>query len=89
MEDEPNHDSEGQHSGLVSTTKSRKSPPLEGSESIRMRVLVITSFWAVVILLGLPVWIWTTSIHRARLPLHDMLDWADGKVNPMHPRTSQ
>ncbi|CAF9924508.1 GPI transamidase component [Imshaugia aleurites] len=57
-----------------------KQPPPESSKSIKTRGLVILSFWAVVVFLGLPVWLWTTSIYRASLPLQDMLDWADGKV---------
>lgn len=61
----------------------KKQPPPESSRSIRSRALVIFSFWAVAIFLGLPTWWWTTSIHRARLPLEVMLDWADGKVK--HP----
>lgn len=87
MEQEPSDSSEGQDLRLASIAKPPKAPPVETSESIRMRILVLASFWAVVILLGLPVWIWTTSIHRARLPLQDMLEWADGKVNTMHPQT--
>lgn len=63
---------------LVVTLK--KKPPPESSESIRIRSLVVASFWAIVIFLGLPIWWWTTSIHRARLPLREMLEWADGKV---------
>ena len=63
-----------------SPATAQKEPPPETPNSIKTRGLVILSFWAVVILLGLPVWIWTTSIHRASLPLQDMLDWADGKV---------
>lgn len=63
-----------------SPATAQKEPPPEAPNSIKTRGLVILSFWAVVILLGLPVWIWTTSIHRAGLPLQDMLDWADGKV---------
>ena len=58
----------------------KKQPPPESSRSIRSRALVIFSFWAVVVFLGLPTWWWTTSIHRARLPLEVMLEWADGKV---------
>lgn len=85
MEREAGDSGEGHDIGLASSAKPPKNPPVETSESIRMRILVLASFWAVVILLGLPVWIWTTSIHRARLPLQDMLDWADGKVNTMHP----
>ena len=59
---------------------SQKRPPPESAESIRIRSFVVFSFWAVAVFLGLPVWWWTTSIHRAHLPLRDMLDWADGKV---------
>ena len=66
-------------------TPLRKEPPQESSKSIRVRGLVILSFWAVVVFLGLPTWWWTTSIHRARLPLQEMLDWADGKVT-RHPQ---
>ena len=62
-----------------------KRPPPEKSESLNLRVLVIASFWAVVILLGVPVWLWTTSIHRANLPLEDMLAWAQGKVRTQSP----
>lgn len=64
---------------LVSKDKVSKPPP-ESREGVRVRSLVIASFWAVVIFLGLPVWLWTTSIYRARLPLREMTDWADGKV---------
>ena len=62
------------------TASRRKHPPPESATSIRIRGLVILSFWAVAIVLGLPTWYWTTSIYRARLPLQEMLDWADGKV---------
>ena len=61
-------------------TSLRKQPPPESATSIRIRGLVILSFWAVAIFFGLPTWYWTTSIYRARLPLEEMLDWADGKV---------
>ena len=71
---------------VVSSTTSnvastKKHPPPESSESIRTRGFVILSFWAIVILLGLPTWWWTTSIYRARLPLQEMLEWADEKVS--------
>lgn len=65
--------------GRVFASK-KKNPPPESNENIRTRSHVILSFWAIVIFLGLPIWWWTTSIHRARLPLRDMLEWADGKV---------
>lgn len=59
--------------------KSAKPPP-ESAEGIRVRSLVIVSFWMIVIFLGLPVWWWTTSIYRASLPLQRMSEWADGRV---------
>ncbi|KAA6407516.1 MAG: GPI transamidase component PIG-S [Lasallia pustulata] len=65
---------------------SKKSPPPESSTSIYTRSLVIISFWLVVVCLGLPTWWWTTSIYRARLPLQEMLEWADGKAcKPVFP----
>jgi len=70
----------------VAATKKRKEPPAEKPESIRMRSLVILSFWAIVIFLGLPIWWRTTTIYRARLPLNQMTDWADGKAcRPVFP----
>ncbi|KAL8672955.1 MAG: hypothetical protein Q9168_002588 [Polycauliona sp. 1 TL-2023] len=56
-----------------------KQPPPESRESIRVRQFVILSFWAIVVFLGLPIWWWTTSVYRARLPLQEMEDWAEGK----------
>ena len=63
-----------------SPATAQKQPPPESPKSMKTRGFVILSFWAVIILIGLPVWLWTTSIHRASLPLRNMLDWADGKV---------
>ena len=58
----------------------KKEPPPETSESIRLRAHVILSFWVIIILVGLPIWWWTTTIYRANLPLAQMMDWADGRV---------
>lgn len=68
------------NSSPVESVSVKKQPPPESRESIRVRSLVIGSFWAIVVFLGLPIWWWTTSIYRARLPLQEMLEWADGKV---------
>lgn len=68
------------NSSPLESVSVKKQPPPESGESIRVRSLVIASFWAIVIFLGLPTWWWTTSIYRARLPLQEMLEWADGKV---------
>jgi phosphatidylinositol glycan class S len=35
----------------------------------------------VVATLGLPHWIWTTSIHREELPVEEMARWAEGNVS--------
>jgi phosphatidylinositol glycan class S len=42
----------------------------------------ILSFWVVVIFLGLPIWLKTTAIYRAELPLQEMTAWAEGRVRP-------
>lgn len=63
----------------VSITKPKQPPP-ENPADIHRRSLVILSFWAIVIFLGLPIWWKTTSIYRANLPLSEMMSWADGKV---------
>ncbi|KAI9817348.1 MAG: GPI transamidase component [Thelocarpon impressellum] len=61
-------------------------PPPERHESIRTRSFIVLSFWAVVVLLGLPIWWRTTTIYRAKLPLDEMMDWADGRAcRPVFP----
>jgi phosphatidylinositol glycan class S len=67
----------------VSAAPKKKEPPLESAESFRTRSLVIFSFWAIVLFIGFPVWWKTTAIYRARLPLSQMMDWADGKVSTL------
>ncbi|KAF2031300.1 beta-lactamase/transpeptidase-like protein [Setomelanomma holmii] len=62
-----------------SAARSSKSPPPESRESVWLRRLAIFSFWAVVLLLGLPIWLKTTAIYRADLPLQEMTEWAEGK----------
>ena len=74
------NDARPSRSSQLRSVSVKKQPPPESLDSLRVRSLVISSFWAIVIFLGLPVWWWTTSIYRARLPLQEMLDWADGKV---------
>jgi phosphatidylinositol glycan class S len=63
------------------TGSGRKQPPPEKPADIRRRTLVIVSFWLIVLCLGLPIWWQTTTIHRANLPLDEMLHWADGRVS--------
>ena len=64
----------------VSVVPQKKEPPPESAKSIRLRIWVILSFWAIIIIVGLPIWWRTTTIYRARLPLDQMMDWADGRV---------
>jgi phosphatidylinositol glycan class S len=56
------------------------SPPVERTSAIWTRRFVILAFWAVVVCLGLPLWTWTTTIHRSELPLESMNAWAEGQV---------
>ena len=55
-------------------------PPAERTSAISTRRFVILAFWAVVVCLGLPLWTWTTTIHRSELPLESMNAWAEGRV---------
>jgi phosphatidylinositol glycan class S len=64
----------------LDAVRSTKQPPPESAESVWLRRFAIISFWAVVVLLGLPIWLKTTAIYRADLPLQVMSDWAEGKV---------
>lgn len=59
--------------------KQKTSPP-ESPAVTGTRSWIIFAFWAIVACLGLPHWIWTTSIHRSDLPLDIMNSWADGQV---------
>ncbi|KAL2013282.1 hypothetical protein VTN00DRAFT_807 [Thermoascus crustaceus] len=71
---------------MASATSLKHGPPPETPEAIRTRSKVIIAFWAVIIFLGFPVWWQTTSIYRARLPVQEMIDWADGKAcRPVFP----
>jgi hypothetical protein len=56
------------------------SPPPEKVSTVWTRRFIIFAFWAVVATLGLPHWIWTTSIHRSELPVEKMTSWAEGNV---------
>lgn len=56
--------------------------PPESPGSVWTRRIIILAFWAVVATLGLPHWIWTTSIYRAELPAEQMTRWSEGHVRP-------
>jgi phosphatidylinositol glycan class S len=64
----------------LDVVRSHKLPPPESTESIWLRRFAILSFWVVVVFLGLPIWLKTTAIYRAELPLQEMTDWAEGKA---------
>lgn len=53
----------------------------EKASAVWTRRFIIFAFWAVVATLGLPHWIWTTSIHREELPVGEMAKWAEGNVS--------
>jgi len=63
-----------------SPAKQQHDPPPERPSTTWTRRLIILAFWLVVACLGVPHWIWTTSIHRSDLPIDAMNAWADGKV---------
>ncbi|PMD24658.1 hypothetical protein NA56DRAFT_669130 [Hyaloscypha hepaticicola] len=84
--DENTKQNEDAPANAVSAAPKRKEPPPESSESIRQRGYVILSFWAIILIIGLPIWWKTTAIYRARLPLDQMMDWADGRAcRPVFP----
>ncbi|KAF7590476.1 GPI transamidase component [Aspergillus hancockii] len=71
---------------MSSETGARRLPPPEHPQGVQTRFRVIAAFWAVIIFLGFPIWWKTTSIYRARLPIQDMVEWADGKIcRPVFP----
>lgn len=67
-------------SNPLDAVRTQKLPPPESVENIWLRRLAILSFWVVVVCLGLPIWLKTTAIYRAELPLQDMTAWAEGRV---------
>ncbi|KAA8614875.1 GPI transamidase component PIG-S [Pyrenophora tritici-repentis] len=68
------------------TRRYRPGRKSQSKQSLLLRRLSIASFWAVVVFLGLPIWLKTTAIYRAELPLQEMTDWAEGKVcKPVFP----
>lgn len=70
----------GKLDNIVEAVKHPKKPPPEAPEGITTRRLILASFWAVVIFLGLPLWWHTTTVYRANLPSDSMNAWANGEV---------
>ncbi|KAK4508625.1 hypothetical protein PRZ48_002364 [Zasmidium cellare] len=70
--------------GEAEATKAAAELSPEKPATIWARRLIIAAFWLVVVCLGLPHWIWTTSIQRSDLPLDSMNAWAEGKACQLH-----
>ncbi|KAF4549733.1 GPI transamidase component PIG-S-like protein [Elsinoe fawcettii] len=62
------------------TNTIKKEPPPETLDSIKTRRFILASFWTIVVLIGLPIWIYTTTVPRATLPLDVMNQWATGEA---------
>lgn len=77
---ETSKDGSSGHGEGMSVEDNQKASPPEPPAVTRTRSWIIFAFWAIVACLGLPHWIWTTSIHRSDLPLDAMNSWADGQV---------
>ncbi|KAK0831933.1 GPI transamidase component [Friedmanniomyces endolithicus] len=66
--------------GLRGSGNTKPTPPTESPRTLLTRRTIVLSFWTIVLCLGLPHWLWTTSTYRASLPLSTMNDWAEGKA---------
>ncbi|GAM89358.1 hypothetical protein ANO11243_073950 [Dothideomycetidae sp. 11243] len=64
----------------VVAPSAKKQPPPEPSDSVASRRYILFALWSTVVFLGLPVWIWTTTVHRATLPIDSMKTWAEGQA---------
>lgn len=73
---------------IMASSVAAKMPPSERPEALWTRTKVISSFWVVILLFGIPMWWRTTSIYRAELPFQEMLQWADGQVCSSSPDPS-
>ncbi len=71
---------DGPANAVAAVSLKSKPPPQETAQNVWIRRVVILSFWAVALFLGLPIWWKTTEVYRATLPLSQMTDWAEGKV---------
>jgi len=66
---------------LSSNSDAPPSPPPDTQAAVWTRRIIIFCFWAVVASLGLPHWLWTTSIYRSELPVEQMTRWSEGHVS--------
>ncbi|KAJ5719747.1 Phosphatidylinositol-glycan biosynthesis class S protein [Penicillium malachiteum] len=81
-----NGDQASPKASAATKSSTARVPPPETSEAVQTRFRVIAAFWAVIVLLGFPIWWKTTSIYRAHLPIQEMVDWDEGKIcRPVFP----
>ncbi|KAI9374587.1 phosphatidylinositol-glycan biosynthesis class S protein [Aspergillus egyptiacus] len=81
-----NEDIGSSPTAMTANASASRLPPPEKPSAIQTRSKVVAAFWAVIILLGFPIWWKTTSINRAELPIQKMLDWGGGKsCRPVFP----
>lgn len=88
MDEQGKSHGDASNTTTIDAVSARKEPPPESSSAVWTRRAVLSSFWLVVVFLGLPIWWKTTTIYRASLPLSVMNDWADGKVTTRKARSS-
>ena len=67
---------------MVAVEARKKAPP-EKAEAVSLRTKIVLSFWAAILLVGLPTWYKTTEIYRASLPLQQMIGLSEGEVSGM------
>lgn len=66
---------------VIAEARTKKPLAPETPQHAWRRRLIISSLWAIVLLVGLPTWYHTTAVHRANLPLQSMMEWSEGKVS--------
>lgn len=64
----------------ASSTAAPRLPPPETRDEVSLRRSILASFWAIIVLIGIPLWYLTTTVPRADLPLDMMNQWAEGQV---------
>lgn len=67
-------------------TSKQKTTPFESPQAISLRRRIIISFWLLILLLGLPLWISTQRVIRSPLPEADINAWSSGQAcRPVFP----
>lgn len=67
-----------EESSPITAVKAKKQPPLEKASQRWLRNVVVLSFWGLIAIIGLPMWLKTTSTYRVELPEQEMEQWAAG-----------